>query len=85
MTPQTSSKIVERIDDLREEIEELQRQKEKLQEVYDFSDFIETHDLIKNEIERLQQELREQQLLLSNSRESCSDDDIEEVEIVEEE
>ena len=85
MTPQTSSKIVERIDDLREEIEELQRQKEKLQEVYDFSDFIETHILINIEIGRLQQELRRLQLLLSNSRESCSDDDIEEVEIVEEE
>ncbi len=84
MTPQLISKIVERIDDLREEIEELQRQKERLQEVYDFADFIETHDLIKKEIERLQQELRKQQLLLGNSKESCSDDDVEEVEIEEE-
>jgi len=85
MTPQTSSKIVERIDDLREEIEELQRQKDKLQEVYDFADFIETHNLIDREIERLQQELREEKLLLDKPKERCSDDDVEEVEIVEEE
>ena len=85
MTPQTSSRIVERVDDLREEIEELQRQKDKLQEVYDFGDFIETHNLITNEIERLQEQLRQEQLLLINSGEACSDDDIEEVEIVEEE
>lgn len=85
MTPQTSSKIVERIDDLREEIEELQRQKDKLQEVYDFGDFIETHELIKNEIERLQEQLRQEQLLLMNSEEACSDEDIEELEILEEE
>ncbi len=77
MTPQTSSKLVERIDDLREEIEELQRQSDKLQEVYDFGDFIETHTLIVNEIERLQQELRRLQLLLTNSEETCSDDDAE--------
>ena len=61
MTPQTSSKIVERIDDLREEIEELQRQKYKLQELYDFADFIETHNLIDNEIERLRLQLKEEQ------------------------
>ena len=64
MTPQTSSKVVERIDDLREEIEELQRQKDKLQEVYDFADFIETHDLIDNEIERLRLQLKEEQASL---------------------
>ena len=85
MTPQTSSKIVERIDDLREEIEELQRQKDKLQEVYDFADFIETHNLIDNEIERLQQQLREEKLLLNRSSETDSEDDREEIEIVEEE
>ena len=61
MTPQTSSKIVERIDDLREEIEELQRQKYKLQGLYDFADFIETHNLIDNEIERLRLQLKEEQ------------------------
>ena len=64
MTPQTSSKVVERIDDLREEIEELQRQKDKLQEVYDFADFIETHNLIDNEIERLRLQLKEEQASL---------------------
>ncbi len=80
MTPQNSSKIIERIDDLREEIEELQRQKDKLQEVYDFADFIETHNLIDREIERLQQQLKQEKLLLNNS-----EDDREEIEIVEEE
>jgi hypothetical protein len=64
MTPQTSSKIVERIDDLREEIEELQRQKYKLQGLYDFADFIETHNLIDNEIERLRLQLKEEQASL---------------------
>jgi hypothetical protein len=64
MTPQTSSKIVERIDDLREEIEELQRQKYKLQGLYDFADFIETHNLIDNEIERLRLQLKEDQASL---------------------
>ena len=83
MTPQTISKIVERIDDLREEIEELQRQKEKLQEVYDFADFIETHNLINREIERLQQELRQEKLSLNNSGEEDSQE-VEEVEIEEE-
>jgi hypothetical protein len=85
MTPQISSKIVERIDDLREEIEELQRQKDKLQELYDFADFIETHNLINNEIERLQQQLRQEKLRLNNSGETDSEDDREEIEIVEEE
>jgi hypothetical protein len=84
MTPQISSKIVERIDDLREEIEELQRQKDKLQEVYDFADFIETHNLINNEIERLQLQLKQEKLLLSGSRSTDSEDDIEENEIPEE-
>jgi hypothetical protein len=84
MTPQISSKIVERIDDLREEIEELQRQKDKLQEVYDFADFIETHNLISNEIERLQLQLKDEKLLLSGSRETDFEDDIEENEIPEE-
>jgi len=84
MTPQTSSKIVERIDDLREEIEELQRQKDKLQEVYDFADFIETHNLINNEIERLQLQLKQEKLLLSGSRSTDFEDDIEENEIPEE-
>ena len=83
MTPQTSSKVVERIDDLREEIEELQRQKEKLQDVYDFSDFIETHDPIEAEIERLRQELRQEKLRLNNSDRSNSEE-VEEVEIEEE-
>jgi hypothetical protein len=85
MTPQISSKIVERIDDLREEIEELQRQKDKLQEVYDFADFIETHNLISNEILRLQLQLKDEKLLLSGSRETDFEDDIEENEIPEEE
>jgi len=84
MTPQISSKIVERIDDLREEIEELQRQKDKLQEVYDFADFIETHNLISNEIERLQLQLKDEKLLSSGSRETDFEDDIEENEIPEE-
>ena len=84
MTPQTSSTVVERIDDLREEIEELQRQKDKLQEVYDFADFIETHNLIDREIERLQQELRQEKLHLNNSEEMDSEEEIEEVEIEEE-
>lgn len=84
MTPQISSKIVERIDNLREEIEELQRQKDKLQEVYDFADFIETHNLINNEIERLQLQLKQEKLLLSGPRETDFEDDIEENEIPEE-
>jgi hypothetical protein len=84
MTPQISSKIVERIDDLREEIEELQRQKDKLQEVYDFADFIETHNLISNEILRLQLQLKDEKLLLSGSRSTDFEDDIEENEIPEE-
>jgi len=81
MTPQTISKIVERIDDLREEIEELQRQKEKLQEVYDFADFIETHNLINREIERLQQELRQEKLRLNNPVRNDSEDTTDKVEI----
>jgi hypothetical protein len=85
MTPQTSSKTWEKIEDLREEIEELQRQKDKLQEVYDFADFIETHNLINNEIERLQKQLKEEKLLLNDSVEDNSEDEIEEIEIVEEE
>lgn len=81
MTPQNLSKIVERIDDLREEIEELQRQKDKLQEVYDFADFIETHNLITNEIERLQLQLRDEKLRLNRSKDACSENDIKENEI----
>ena len=77
MTTQTSSKIVERIDDLREEIEELQRQKYKLQELYDFADFIETHNLIDNEIERLRVQLKEEQASLE-SRDDRDDRDDEE-------
>ena len=85
MTPQTYSNIVERIDNIMEEIEELQRQKDRLQEVYDFADFIETHNLIAREIERLQLQLREEKLLLNRSSETDSEDEIEEIEIVEEE
>ena len=81
MTPHTISKIVERIDDLREEIEELQRQKDKLQEVYDFADFIETHNLINREIERLQQELRQEKLRLNNPARNDSEDTTDKVEI----
>ncbi len=74
MIPETRSKIVERIDDLKEEIEELQRQKDKLQEVDDFADFIETHDLITNEIQRLQQELKEEKIRLNNTRKNDPED-----------
>ena len=81
MTPQTISKIIERIDDLREEIEELQRQKEKLQEVYDFADFIETHNLINNEIERLREELKQEKLRLNNSVRNGAEDETEQTEI----
>jgi regulator of replication initiation timing len=83
MTPQTLSKIHEKIDDLIEEIEELQRQKYKLQELYDFGDFIETHNLIDIEIERLQHQLREERSHLDSSNATDPDDDIEK--IVEEE
>jgi len=61
MTTPILSKIYEKIDDLKEEIEELQRQKYKLQGLYDFADFIETHNLIDNEIERLRLQLKEEQ------------------------
>jgi len=61
MTPPILSKIYEKIDDLTTEIEELQRQKYQLQGLYDFADFIETHNLIDNEIERLRLQLKEQQ------------------------
>jgi len=79
MTSQTASKIAERIDDLREEIEELQRQKEKLQEVYDFADFIETHDLINKEIERLQFQLRKEKDRLVNGDASDFTRDVEDI------
>jgi len=68
MTSQTAQKIAEKIDDLREEIEELQRQKDKLQEVYDFADFIETHDLINQEIERLRRQLLQEKERLASRR-----------------
>ena len=65
MTTHILSKIYEKIDDLKEEIEELQRQKYKLQGLYDFADFIETHNLIDNEIERLRVQLKEEQASVS--------------------
>jgi len=80
MTPQKASKIAEKIDDLIEEIEELQRQKYKLQELYDFGDFIETHNLIDIEIERLQSELREEKSHLDSTDAKDPDDDIGEIE-----
>jgi len=80
MTPQKASKIAEKIDDLIEEIEELQRQKYKLQELYDFGDFIETHNLIDIEIERLQSQLREEKSHLDSTDAKDPDDDIEEIE-----
>ncbi len=57
MTPQTTSKT----EALEEEIEELQRQKALLQSQYDFADFIETHQLVDQEIERLQKLLLEEE------------------------
>jgi len=80
MTPQLLSKIHEKIDDLIEEIEELQRQKYKLQELYDFSDFIETHNLIDIEIERLQRQLREEKDRLVSSNGNDLGEDIEDIE-----
>ena len=80
MTPQLLSKIHEKIDHLTEEIEELQRQKYKLQEVYDFGDFIETHNLIDEEIERLQHQLREEKSHLVNSDATDFDEGKDEIE-----
>lgn len=78
MTPQFFSKLHVKIDHLTEEIEELQRQKYKLQEVYDFGDFIETHYLIEQEIEKLQHQLREEKNHLVNSKATNFDEDTEE-------
>ena len=61
MTAPTSSKSYERIEDLEEEIEELHRQKYLIQSQYDFADFIETHNLVEQEIERLRLQLKEEQ------------------------
>lgn len=80
MTPQLVSKIYEKIDDLTTEIEELQRQKYQLQGLYDFSDFIETHNLIDQEIERLQRQLRDEKHRLVNSDAADLDEDTEEIE-----
>lgn len=63
MTPQNPSKT----EVLEEEIEELQRQKGLLQSQYDFADFIETHNLVDLEIERLQQQLLEEKSNLRNA------------------
>jgi hypothetical protein len=79
MNPQTASKIVEKIDDLIEEIEELQRQKYKLQELYDFGDFIETHNLIDLEIERLQCQLRKERDRLLKSKATDFTRDVEDI------
>jgi prefoldin subunit 5 len=78
MTP-SSSKINERIEDLEQEIEELQRQKYLIQSQYDFADFIETHNLIEKEIERLRQEIKEERTRLANSEATDSKRDIEEI------
>ena len=81
MTPPPSSKIYERIDDLEEEIEELQRQKNLLQSQYDFADFIETHNLVDREIDRLRQEIREERERLQ----TCDEMDDNEESLTEEE
>jgi hypothetical protein len=80
MTPQLLMKTNEKIDSLTEEIEELQRQKYKLQEVYDFGDFIETHNLIDQEIEQLRHQLREEKSHLFNKKATDFDEDKEEIE-----
>ncbi len=80
MTPQLLSEIFEKIDDLTIEIEELQRQKYQLQGLYDFSDFIETHNLIDQEIERLQRQLGDEKHRLVNSNGTNFRDDIEDIE-----
>lgn len=72
-----------RIDDLMQEIDELLRQKDALQSLYDFADFIETHNLIDVEIERLQKELREAKEVLLGNKEAV--EDVEECEEEEEE
>jgi hypothetical protein len=69
-----------RIDDLMQEIDELLRQKDALQSLYDFADFIETHNLIDAEIDRLRKELREAKEALLSNREA-----LEGVEVCEEE
>jgi hypothetical protein len=84
MTPHISSKTWEKIEDLREEIEELQRQKDKLQELYDFADFIETHNLIDREIEVLQKQLLQEKKRLAENGETFFETDIKETEGVEE-
>ncbi len=80
MTPQLLTKTNKKIDSLTEEIEGLERQKYKLQEVYDFGDFIETHHLIEQEIERLRHQLREEKSHLINKEATDLGEDIDEIE-----
>ena len=80
MTPQLLSEIHARIDHLTEEIEELQRQKYLIQSQYDFADFIETHNLIDEEIERLQHQLKEEKNHLVNNNATDLDEDKDEIE-----
>lgn len=81
MTPQTALKI----EALEEEIEELQRQKYLIQSQYDFADFIETHNLIDQEIERIRHEIREERKRFGDSEELECEEGIDEVEEEEEE
>lgn len=46
---------IERLEDY---VEELQKQKNLLQKMYDFSDVIETHDLIDREIRRVREDIK---------------------------
>ena len=80
MTPHILSKLYERIDDLTIEIEELQRQKYQLQGLYDFSDFIETHNLIDQEIGRLQCLLRDEKARLFSSDGTDVTDGVDDIE-----
>jgi hypothetical protein len=70
-----------RIEALEEEIEELLRQRYLLQSQYDFADFIETHNLVDREIDRLRQEISEERDRLQ----TCDDEDDGEEILIEEE
>jgi hypothetical protein len=76
-----TASIYLRIEALEEEIEELLRQKSLLQSQYDFADFIETHNLVDLEIEKLRQEIREERERLQ----TCDETDEDEESLIEEE